>query len=68
MPRARIQRRLKKFCDYIFSNRLTKQEALEIRDQIDDYCQRNKVTPDERQVIASSGAGEILSMLCSMAE
>jgi len=66
MPRARVKRRLEKFCDRILHTRLDKQAALDIKRQINEYCQRNNVTVEERQVFITTGAGDTLEMICAI--
>ena len=66
MPRARVQRRLKKFCDHILHTRLSKQDAKEIKQQINDFCAKNNVTAEERRIFITTGAGDTLEMICAI--
>jgi len=66
--RDEVQRRLREFCDYILHNRLDRNAAIEVQKQINNYCQENSVTTEERYIFISTGAGDSLEMLCSMPE
>lgn len=59
---------MKEFCDYIFTHRISVKEARDIKREIHDYCAEHNVTREERDILAQSGAGEILEMISSMEE
>ena len=59
---------MREFCDYILHNRLDRNAAIEVKKQINNYCQENSVTTEERYIFISTGAGDSLEMLCSMPE
>lgn len=63
MKDAEIRRRLEEFCDDIFSRVKSIEEARALEKELDAFCEENHVTFEQRQIIAESGAGEMLYML-----
>ena len=62
MTDREIREQMKKFSDEIFAP-LTIEQAKDVRRRIDEFVEKNNVTFEQRQILAETGAGEMLYML-----
>ena len=65
MTDAEIRRRLEEFVDEIFYGIHSVAEARELDKRLKAFYKENNVTFEQKQILAESGAGEMLYMLVS---
>lgn len=65
MTDKEIRDQLEEFVEEIFTSHCTREKAKDINRRIDDFCIMNKVSAEQMNIIAESGAGEMLAMLIS---
>ena len=65
MENDEIVRRLEEYCDEILFSYITIERARELVKEIDAFCEENHVTQEQRDILAYSGAGEVLEMLAT---
>ncbi len=61
MTDKEIRKEMQRFSDRIFSMRSS--EAYQVRKEFEDFCKRNHVTTEQSDILAKSGAGEMLYMM-----
>ena len=61
MTDKEIRARLTQFADRIFE--MENSEAYVVSKELNDFCKEHKVTLDQMEVFAETGAGEMLHMM-----
>ena len=69
MTDKEIKKHLKDFINEIFySDIRSRADAIDLKNRIDIFCKEHSVTPEQRQVLATSGACETLAMMVTTTE
>lgn len=65
MTDREITEKLNEFNDEIFHHCPDREKAADIKRRLDTFCKENHVSFEQMQLLADSGAGEMLCMMTS---
>lgn len=63
MTDKNVRKILYEFSDEILSEKCTLDTAKDIKRRLEDFCRQNNVSIEQLDILAESGAGEMLNML-----